>query len=347
MKHSFATVQQTLFFASVIVGCLLFGSIILPFILPIFWAIVIAIVSYPLYTRILHYVRGSESTASALTILAVVLCIGIPVTVIGSLLAREAIDTYYWLAEHPEAINEKTVLLEDTLISWGLPAEDLTTTLRGYSATVTEWVANEALSVGKATGMTMLKVILTLYLLFYMLRDGKRIVRFFEYIMPLGNQRERHLFHTFSSITRAIMKGTIVTALLQGIIGGILLWVGGSSSVLLLAALMTILACIPGVGPTLIWLPAGIFQLVTGNIFGGLIILIGGFGIISMIDNVVRPILVGRDTALPDALILVSILGGLVTYGIPGLIIGPVAAGLALALLEMFASEYSKELEQN
>lgn len=347
MKHSFSSIQQTLFFAVVILGCLLFGSIIIPFILPIFWAVVIGIVSYPLYSRILHYVRGSESAAASLTILAVVLCVGIPLTIIGSLLAREAIDTYYWLAEHPDAVHEKTILLQDTLVSWGLPAEDLTTTIRSYSATVTEWIANEALSLGKATGMTALKIVLTLYLLFYILRDGKRIIGFFEYIVPLGNQRERHLFHTFSSITRAIMKGTIVTAVLQGLVGGILLWIGGSSSVLLLAALMTILACIPGVGPTLIWLPAGIFQLATGNIVGGLVILAGGFGIISLIDNVVRPILVGRDTALPDALILISILGGLVTYGIPGLIIGPVAAGLALALLEMFASEYSKELEQN
>lgn len=347
MKHSFSSIQQTLFFSAVIAGCLLFGSIILPFILPIFWAIVLGIVAYPLYKKILNLLSGRESTASALTICIIVLCVGVPLSIIGSLLAREAVDTYYWLAEHPDAVHEKTILVQEALISFGLPAEDLTSTIRSYGATVTEWIAQEALSIGKATGMTALKIMLTLYLLFYILRDGKRIVQFFEYILPLGNKREHHLFETFSSITRAIMKGTIVTALLQGIVGGILLWIGGSTSVLLLASLMTILACVPGVGPTLIWLPVGVFQLLTGNVIGGLVILIGGFGIISLIDNVVRPILVGRDTALPDALILISILGGLVTYGIPGLIIGPVAAGLALALLEMFAGEYSKELEQN
>jgi predicted PurR-regulated permease PerM len=347
MKHSFSTVQQSIFFAAVISGCILFGSIIIPFLLPIFWAIVLAIVCYPIYRKITEALSGRSSAAALITIVLLVLCVGAPLISVATLLAGEAIDAYHWLGANPTVVPHMVDSVESYLGTWGVPQLSLADAVQTYSEGITSWIANEALSLGTATGLTAVKTLLTLYLLFYMLRDGDRLLRFFEYILPLGNARERHLYNTFVSITRALFKGTLVTALIQGALGGILFWIAGMPSLILFTALMTIFACIPGIGPAIVWLPASIIQIALGNTVSGVIILVGGFGVIGMIDNIVRPLLVGRDTSLPDALIMVSILGGLVSYGMPGLIIGPVAAGLALALLEMFASEYGHELEQN
>jgi predicted PurR-regulated permease PerM len=347
MKHSFSSIQQTVFFSAVIAGCLFFGSIVLPFFMPFFWAVVMSILLYPLYLKIVHWYNGRESLAALTAILGLIIGIVLPVVLIATMLTQEAVSVYEYVHTNPEQVDLKIQQGVSMLNAWGIDTSEFPERIRSYSASITTWIAQEALTLGKATGLTLIKTILALYIVFYLLRDGRKLLKFIQYILPLGNRREVHLFNTFSSITRALIKGTVLTALLQGAVGGILLWVGGAPSVLLLTALMTILACIPGVGPTLVWLPAGIFEIATGNMLGGLIILIGGFGVISMIDNVVRPILVGRDTALPDSVILISILGGLVTFGIPGLIIGPVSAGLALALLEMFASEYNQELEEN
>jgi predicted PurR-regulated permease PerM len=163
-------------------------------------------------------------------------------------------------------------------------------------------------------------------------------------VLPLGDTRELFLFERFTSTVRAIAKGSLVVALAQGAVGGLLFAIAGVSNPVLWAALMTLLALIPAAGPAVVWLPAGLIMLATGHVASGVIILVGGTLIIALLDNLLRPILVGKDTGMPDALILLSVLGGLSVFGLSGIVLGPVLAALFLALWELFTDEFHDEL---
>jgi predicted PurR-regulated permease PerM len=187
---------------------------------------------------------------------------------------------------------------------------------------------------------------LMLYVLFFLLKDGERLGIYLMKIFPLGNEKEKMLFHSFTSTTRAMIKGTVVVSLIQGLIGAILFFIAGVPSPILWGTLMALLALIPAIGPGLAWIPVGIILLLSGDILGAIIVLGGGAGIISLVDNILRPILVGRDTEMPDALILLSIFGGLATFGLAGIVIGPVIAALFISIWNLFSHEYEVELRE-
>ena len=157
-------------------------------------------------------------------------------------------------------------------------------------------------------------------------------------------KREKRLFRKFASTTRATVKGTFLIALIQGALGGILFFAVGISAPFLWGSIMGVLSVIPAIGPGIIWLPAGIILLVSGSIWQGIFVLVAGGLVISLIDNALRPIFVGKDTEMPDFLILLSTFGGLSVFGITGFIIGPIIAAFFLSMWNMFEEEYKKDL---
>jgi predicted PurR-regulated permease PerM len=151
------------------------------------------------------------------------------------------------------------------------------------------------------------------------------------------------LFDKFAEVTRATMKGTLVVGLVQGTLGGLLFWILGLQAAIFWGVIMTLLSLLPAVGSALVWAPAAIILLATGHIVKGIILLAAGGLIIGLIDNLLRPMLVGRHTQIPDYLILLATLGGLTVFGLSGFVIGPIIAALFLAVWDMFAQEYSHE----
>src|SRR5690606_15058837 len=150
-----------------------------------------------------------------------------------------------------------------------------------------------------------------LYLLFFFLRDGDRLIDSFVKVLPLGDERERRLFSKFAEVSRATIKGTLVVGVIQGALGGFIFWVLGISAPIFWAVLMTVLSLLPAIGAAIVWFPAAVILIVTGSYIKGLILLAFGTGVISLVDNFLRPVLVGRDTRMPDYLVLLSTLGGL------------------------------------
>lgn len=340
---TFSRLQTTLFFGVLAVGLGFFVYTVSLFLLPFFWATVASIVLFPLYTAIKHQLHNE--TVSALLTIVIVCCVAIlPLSIIGTLVADEAVTVYYTVSTKP-ALEAQAAPVLSLLERVGVNKEEALAYMSEYATAGAKWIAQNALSVGKATLMSIVSLIVTLYLLFFFLRDGKRILRFIQFHIPLGDEREYHLFTTFTSITRALFKGTLVVAIAQSIVCGALFWVTGLPHVFLLMAITLIAACIPGIGPVLVWGPASVWLFAHGDIVGGSIVVVVGALVVGLIDNMLRPILVGRETALPDPIILISILGGIASFGIPGLIIGPVSAGLALALLKMFREEYGEALQ--
>ena len=159
--------------------------------------------------------------------------------------------------------------------------------------------------------------------------------------LPLGDERERALFAKFAEVSRAAVKGTLVIGLVQGVLGGTIFWLLGVESAVFWGSLMVIMSLIPVVGASLIWGPAALIMLANGAFYKALILVAFGILIIGLVDNLLRPVLVGRDTRMPDYLVLLSTLGGLTAFGASGIVIGPVIAALFLAVWVMFTQEFN------
>lgn len=170
-----------------------------------------------------------------------------------------------------------------------------------------------------------------LYLLFFLLKDGPYLVRLILESLPLSNHVKQHLFAKFAAVSRATVKGTVAVALAQGALGGLAFWIVGIDGSILWGALMAFLSLIPAVGSAIIWVPAAIYLIATGQLWQGAFI-VGFFVIIvGLVDNILRPLLVGKDTKMPDYLILITTIGGMEIYGINGFVIGPLIAALFIA----------------
>jgi predicted PurR-regulated permease PerM len=181
---------------------------------------------------------------------------------------------------------------------------------------------------------------LMLYILFFFLRDGPDLVRALVRAVPLGDRRQSRLLSKFVAVSRATIKGTLVVGIVQGTLGGLVFWAVGIPAPVVWGAVMTVFALVPAVGVGLVWGPAAVIMLALGEIVRGIVVLLVGIFVIGLIDNVLRPILVGRDTEMPDYLVLLATLGGLSTLGISGFVIGPVIAAFFLAVWEMFAEDH-------
>ena len=184
---------------------------------------------------------------------------------------------------------------------------------------------------------------LMLYLLYFFLRDGGKILDGMVRALPFGDERERHLLERFAEVSRATIKGTLAVGIVQGTIGGIMFWAFGIGAAVLWGVVMALFSIIPAIGPAFIWLPAAIILIANGQIIQGIVMIVVGSLIIGLVDNLLRPVLVGRDTQMPDYLILLSTLGGLTAFGISGIVLGPIIAAFFLSMWEMAEEEYAGE----
>jgi predicted PurR-regulated permease PerM len=179
-----------------------------------------------------------------------------------------------------------------------------------------QFLARNALAFGQGAFGFLLQLALMLYVAFFLLRDGRGLVDQVIDAVPLGDQRERLLFQKFAEVARATVKGNLLVALVQGILGGLIFWILGLPAPLLWGAVMTVLSLIPAVGAGIVWLPAAIYLYAVGEWISATVLIAYGVLIIGLADNVLRPILVGRDTKLPDWMVLLSTLGGIVMVGL-------------------------------
>ncbi|KJR42700.1 Uncharacterized protein MCHI_001425 [Candidatus Magnetoovum chiemensis] len=181
--------------------------------------------------------------------------------------------------------------------------------------------------------------------LYYFFIDGEMIVKKLIYLSPLTEEHEGKLIKSFVSIVRATLKGMFIIGIIQGVIGGIAFAIAGVPSSFIWAVFMIILSLIPLVGSGLIWLPGGIIMIVMGDIWQGVLILTVGFGIISTIDNLLRPKLIGQDTQMHPLIVFFATFGGILVFGLVGFILGPIVMALFLASWEIYAAEFKHQLE--
>lgn len=344
------TIQNGFFLGLVLLVTLAFYEIIEVFLQPVFWAAVLAIIFHPLQRRLLEWVDGREALASVLNILAIVFIVILPLFLIGMAVVEEATDLYARIAsgeinlQEPIEYMERALPMANELFArYDIEVEQIQQGLSDAAVAASRYIASQALNIGQnALRITALSFLM-LYVLFFFLRDGNRILEAVIRALPLGDERERRLFARFAEVSRATVKGTLVVGIVQGALGGFLFWILGIGAAVFWGVIMTVLSLLPAVGSALVWLPAAIILLVTGEVVKGIILIVAGTLVIGLVDNILRPILVGRDARMPDYLILLSTLGGLVLFGISGFVIGPIVAALFLTVWSMFEEEFTVE----
>jgi predicted PurR-regulated permease PerM len=197
-------------------------------------------------------------------------------------------------------------------------------------------LASQAFSFGQGTFEFVVSFGIMLYLLFFFLRDGAELVRKVRTAVPLEESHKRRLQLKFNRVVRATVKGNLVVAVTQGALGGAIFWFLDIPSALLWAVLMGFLSLLPAVGAGIVWAPVAVYFLLSGMIWQGVVLGLFGVFVIGLVDNVLRPILVGKDTRMPDYMILISTLGGLAVFGLNGFVIGPLIAALFMSSWALF-----------
>ncbi|UBM23740.1 AI-2E family transporter [Pseudomonas sp. p1(2021b)] len=322
-----------------------FVWILLPFYGAVFWAVILAILFAPLQRDLVLRLGRRRNLAAAVTLLVCLLIAVLPVIIISALLVQEGATIYQRIekgeldiAGHIEGL--KTLL--PSFAQSGLERMGMGD-LEGLREKITKWamqgsqfLASQAFSFGQGTFDFLVSFGVMLYLLFFFLREGAELARKVRMAVPLPEQQKRRLQLKFSRVVRATVKGNLLVAVTQGALGGLIFWVLGIPSALVWGVLMAFLSLLPAVGSAMVWGPVAAYFLATGAIVPGVVLIAFGVLVIGLVDNVLRPILVGKDTRMPDYLILISTIGGLAVFGLNGFVIGPLIAALFMSSWAIF-----------
>jgi len=326
---------------------LAFGWVLAPFYGAILWAVVVAVTFAPLYRRLQARMGGRPNLAAAATVLIVIAMVLLPLALIAASLLQEASGLYAKFQSGEYNLAALTQRMFDALPGWAtglldrFNLTDLGKVRDSVAAGLAKGgpaVAPQALSIGLNTFDFMIGLGIMLYLLFFLLRDGKALAGQIKQALPLRAGQKTALFTRFADVVRATVKGSILVAIVQGALGGLAFWFLGIHAALLWAVLMAFLSLVPAVGAGLVWVPVAIYLLATGAVWQGVSLILYGVLVIGLVDNLLRPFLIGKDTKLPDYLVLISTLGGIQVFGLNGFVIGPLIAAMFMVAWEIFAA---------
>jgi predicted PurR-regulated permease PerM len=316
-----------------------------------FGSIPIAILFSGLHRRLLRSMPSRTNLAAVATVLIIVVIVILPLTILTASLVSEASEVYDRIQSGDINFGNLLQRFFDSIPGWGrellnrLGLSDLAALKGKLSAGLSgasKVAAVQVVHLGQSTFGFLLNLFVMLYLLFFLLRDGVSISQNVREALPLAPEYKNALIEKFVLGIRATVKGNMLVALLQGGLGGLIFWLLGLQAPLLWAGLMAIFSLLPAVGAAIVWFPAAIYLLATGVVWKGAVLLVYGVLIISLADNVARPLLVGKDTNIPDYLVLISTLGGVAIFGVNGFIIGPVITALFLSVWEIFTRRKGK-----
>ncbi|MBB5220836.1 putative PurR-regulated permease PerM [Amaricoccus macauensis] len=325
-----------------------FFWLLVPFYGAVFWAVILAIVFNPLQRRFERRFGARSNSAALLSILVCIVIAIIPMSLILGALVSEGAAMVARIQQNQYDPGQVLQDLHAAMPAWLERILDrfnlnnfdaLRDRLVEAAKQVSQFIATRAVTFGSNTLRFIASIGVMLYVLFFLFRDGRAIGRAILACMPMSDAKNRALIQKFAAVVRATVKGNIAIAVIQGTIGGIAFWLLGIEGALLWGAMMIFLSLLPAVGSALVWLPAAIYLFATGEVGKGVILVVIGVGVIGLVDNLLRPKLVGADTKMPDYVILVSTLGGISIFGINGFVIGPLIAALFMAAWAIFRDE--------
>jgi predicted PurR-regulated permease PerM len=330
----------------------LFLAVIRGFLMSVLLAAIFAGMAYPLYKWVVKLFRGRRALASAATILSLLFIIGLPLIGLLGLVAGQALELSEaagpWIqgqigrtGEFKGALDRITVLDDFPFLHNLLPESEVILSKAGAAVSgVGAFLVASLAGITRGTLEFVLQLFVMLYAMFFFLMDGPSLLNKILYYSPLTPEDEERLMARFVSVARATLKGSFLIGLLQGFLAGIGFFVAGVPGAAFWGTVMVVASMIPAVGAGLIWVPAILYLLVAGQALAALGLLAWCVVVVSSVDNILRPRLVGRDTRISDLLILLSTLGGIAFFGVPGVVVGPIIAALFVTVWHLYGEAF-------
>ena len=344
-----SSLHYRIFLLLLVVVSIAFGWVLWPFYGAIFWGAILAIIFAPVHRRIAAKLGKRRNLAALASLLLVLLVVIVPVTFITGSLVQEGANLYQRVksgnlnfgAYFQQVLDALPPSVHNLLSRFDLAdISSLQDKLTAGAMQGSQYLATQAFNIGQDTFQFLISFGIMLYLLFFLLRDGSLLSARLRAAIPLSDSRKIHLLRKFTTVIRATVKGNIAVAAAQGALGGVIFYVLGIQGPVLWGVVMAFLSLLPAIGAGLIWVPVAVYFLVTGATWQGVALILYGVLVIGMVDNVLRPLLVGKDTKLPDYVVLISTLGGMALFGLNGFVIGPLIAALFITCWDLFTSDF-------
>ena len=334
----------------------LFG-VVAPFVTVIAVSAVMAITFYPVFRKFEKWFKGRRGLASAVTCLIVIFVIILPIGLFILLMASEGVMAY-------DVIRTKVESgFFDKYLQWSqggvfydlknkidpvinLDSLDIKESIVTAAQNVSTFLVSQTTTLIKSLSTLLLSFVMLLFSMFFLFKDGDKLVARIGYLSPLPGKYEAQLFKKLKDMVNAIIVGGFFTALIQGTLCGIGLWIAGVSSPVFWGAVASFLAFVPMVGTALVWLPAAIIMFISGDYQWGIFLVVWGAALVGTIDNFLKPMLIGKKAHTYPLLIFFVVLGGIFTMGLKGLIVGPLVLMAFMSLLHVYEIEYSKILKK-
>ncbi|MEO5658819.1 MAG: AI-2E family transporter [Polaromonas sp.] len=340
-----SSLEDKFFLFLLLIVSLAFFWVLWPFYGAVFWGAVFAIMFNALFLRLLRKLPQKRTLAALLTVSIILVLVILPVGLISAMLTREAASVYQRVQSGELSFSRYFLQIYNALPAWitgilersGL--SDLGLIQQRVSDSLTkgsQFIATQALNIGQNAFDFFVSFFIMLYLLFFLLRDGAALTARIRDAIPLEPAIKHDIFSKFTTVIRATVKGNIAVAMLQGALGGLIFWFLNIHAPVLWGTLMAFLSLLPAVGAALVWIPVAIYFLATGAFWQGIVLIAFGVLVIGLVDNVLRPVLVGKDTKMPDYVVLVSTIGGMALFGLNGFVIGPAIAAMFMSSWDIF-----------
>ncbi len=350
MIESTATMRRAFAVGLLLVLLALFSFMISGFFGALVFAGAAALMFYPLQKWLEGYLNPKAAAGINLVLLFVVVIV--PMFILLGLAAGQALtfveQASIWLGSR---LNGSTPFPNINLPDWldiesELMAlrEEITSRLGQIAGTVGRFVAGTLSQVTRMTALFLLDVFVASYFFFYCLLSGEKLAKEVVASMPLRESDRQEFLFVGANVTRSVLKSMLVIGAVQGFFSGLAFYIVGIPGVVFWGIVMGFLSVIPFVGPVIIWLPVAVYLAIQGNYWLALF-LAGWFWLfVASIDNVLRPLIVGSDTRMPDVLVLLTTLGGLFMFGAIGLLIGPLIGALLMAAWAVYRRVFEEEL---
>ena len=344
--------QRGAFIAMLVAVTVAFVWVLMPFFGAVMWGVALAILFTPLYKYLTRKMPGHKNLAALATLAICLFIVILPLAAVAVSLVQEIalvtqnirsgeLNFASYFQQILDATPRWVINLLDRFNLGNMAAWQ--SRISAAAAQGSQLVASQALTIGQNTFDFVVSFFVMLYLLYFVMRDGAALSKTVRDALPLTKPHTHYLLNKFTTVIRATIKGNVAVAVAQGTIGGLAFWFLGVQGALLWAVLMAFLSLLPAVGAALIWGPVAIYFLATGQFWQGATLIFVGVFVIGLVDNILRPLLVGKDTQMPDYIVLMSTIGGMAIFGINGFVIGPVIAALFMAAWGLFAASNEKD----
>lgn len=322
-----------------------------PFVLPVLWAVILAHLAYPLHVKLTRWLRRRETLSAAFLTVAIMAVGVLPVVMLSAMLVREAGSAYSAIESwvHSDGLRrlpEELAKLPfggyiQELIGWiVVNQDDMESFLLDSAKVLQGFAVGQLTALARNAFSLIMNFLVMIFTLFFFFKDGSKLVQGLYDVIPLAESHKNQIFKRLDQTIRAVVKGVLVSAVVQGLLAGVAYWALGAPFPIFLTAITMILAPLPFGGTALIWAPVAVYLYFAAPAWKAVAMLVWGVGVVTTADNVLKPLLIGKGAELPVLFLFFSILGGLAVYGMIGLFLGPIMLSLLITSIQIYRDEY-------